>query len=92
MISGYGVDFEDRCGRIAEPYMADKDLDKSKHVVGLIIAGRPLEERHRDHALGGKWVGSRDCHIEPDWVLIYRVDGESLYLECTGTHGELFRT
>jgi mRNA interferase YafQ len=68
-----------------------KDLDKLKHVVGMIIAGRPLEERHRDHALGGNWVGSRDCHIESDWVLIYRVDGESLYLERTGTHSDLFR-
>lgn len=68
-----------------------KDLDKLKHVVGMIISGQSLEERHRDHALGGNWIGSRDCHIEPDWVLIYRVDGESLYLERTGTHSDLFR-
>ena len=68
-----------------------KDLEKLKHVVGLIFDGMPLEERHRDHALTGNWVGSRDCHIEPDWILIYRVEGESLYLERTGTHSDLFK-
>jgi mRNA interferase YafQ len=68
-----------------------KDIDKLKDVVGLIIKDQPLSERHRDHGLGGKWSGSRDCHIEPDWVLIYRVDGDALYLERTGTHSDLFR-
>ena len=68
-----------------------QDLEKLKYVVGLIIDGKPFEERHRDHALGSNWVGSRDCHIEPDWILIYRVEGEYLYLERTGTHSDLFR-
>ena len=68
-----------------------KDLDKLKHIVGLIIDDQPLDERHRDHALGGNWSSSRDCHIEPDWVLTYRVDENSLYLERTGTHSDLFR-
>ena len=68
-----------------------KDLEKLKHVVGLIFDGKPLDERHRDHALTGNWVGSRDCHIEPDWILIYRVEDESLYLERTGTHSDLFK-
>lgn len=68
-----------------------RDLDKLKEVVRIIAAGEPLEPRHRDHALGGKWHGSRDCHIEPDWLLIYRVNQESLYLERTGSHSDLFR-
>lgn len=68
-----------------------KEIDKLKYVVGLIIKDQPLEERFRDHALGGNWAGSRDCHIEPDWVLIYRVDGDALYLERTGSHSDLFR-
>lgn len=68
-----------------------KDIDKLKHVVGLIIKDQPLNERHRDHGLAGKWSGSRDCHIQPDWVLIYRVDGDALYLERTGTHSDLFK-
>lgn len=68
-----------------------KDLDKLKHVIGLIVEGQPLEAHHRDHSLAGDWSGSRDCHIEPDWVLIYRVDDRSLYLERTGSHSDLFR-
>jgi mRNA interferase YafQ len=68
-----------------------KDLGKVKEVVSAIAKSEAMEERHRDHALSGKWSGSRDCHIEPDWILIYRVDGESLFLERTGSHSDLFR-
>jgi len=68
-----------------------KDLGKLKEVVSAIAKSEAMEERHRDHALSGKWSGSRDCHIEPDWILIYRVDGESLFLERTGSHSDLFR-
>ena len=68
-----------------------KDLGKLKEVVGAIANGETLEERHRDHALSGNWSGSRDCHVEPDWILIYRVDGEFLFLERTGSHSDLFR-
>lgn len=68
-----------------------KDLGKLKGVITVIATGEVLDERHRDHALCGKWIGSRDCHIEPDWILIYRVDGESLFLERTGSHSDLFR-
>jgi len=68
-----------------------KDLSKLKEVVCAISKSEALEDRHRDHALSGEWSGSRDCHIEPDWILIYRVDGESLFLERTGSHSDLFR-
>lgn len=67
-----------------------KDIEKLKSVVKVISAGEPLEERHHDHPLSGKWTGSRDCHVEPDWILIYRVDGDCLYLERTGGHSDLF--
>lgn len=67
-----------------------KNIEKLKDVVRSIAAGEALEERHRNHALAGNWDGSRDCHIEPDWILIYRVDGECLFLERTGTHSDLF--
>jgi mRNA interferase YafQ len=50
-----------------------KDLEKLKSVITVILAGEPMEERHHDHPLSGKWTGSRDCHVEPDWVLIYRI-------------------
>lgn len=68
-----------------------KDLEKLGNVVRLLAADEPLEEKHRDHALIGRWVGSRDCHLEPDWILIYRNESESLYLERSGSHSDLFK-
>ena len=68
-----------------------RDLSKFKEVVSIIAEGESLEIRHRDHALSGNWSGSRDCHIEPDWILIYRVDGENLFLERTGSDSDLFK-
>lgn len=68
-----------------------KDLDKLKEVVSKLAEAAPLEPRHRDHPLTGKWIRSRDCHIEPDWILIYTLAGDSLRLERTGTHSDLFR-
>lgn len=68
-----------------------KDLQKLKQIIEWVISGNPLPEKYRDHALTGNWSGSRDCHIEPDWILIYRINDNSLYLERTGTHSDLFR-
>jgi mRNA interferase YafQ len=68
-----------------------KNFDKLKDVVGSIADGLKLDARYKDHALGGDWVGSRDCHIEPDWVLIYRVEEDLVYLERTGSHSDLFK-
>lgn len=68
-----------------------KDVSKLKEIISAIADSEALEERHRDHALSGNWAGSRDCHIEPDWLLIYRVDGDFLFLERTGSHSDLFR-
>ena len=68
-----------------------KDLEKLGNVVRLLAADELLEEKHRDHALIGRWVGSRDCHIEPDWILIYRNEPVSLYLERSGSHSDLFK-
>ena len=67
-----------------------KRLDKLKEVVRTLAGGGPLDARHRDHALRGNWTGCRDCHIEPDWLLIYTTDESSLRLERTGTHSDLF--
>ena len=68
-----------------------KDLSKLKEVVSAIANSEVLEECQRYHALSGNWSGSRDCHIEPDWILIYRVAGDYLFLERTGSHSDLFR-
>ncbi len=66
------------------------DLTKLEAVVIRLVAELPLEERHRDHALAGNWRGYRDCHIEPDWLLIYHVIDDELQLTRTGSHAELF--
>ena len=68
-----------------------KDIQKLKEIVRQIANGEMLDARHRDHALTGSRHGSRDCHVEPDWLLIYRKDDDSLYLERSGTHSDLFR-
>jgi len=68
-----------------------KEIEKLKAILKRIADGKPLEARHRDHALDGLLKGSRDRHIEPDWLLIYRADCESLFLERTGSHSDLFR-
>ena len=69
-----------------------KDLDKLRAVVDALVAGGVLEERHRDHALVGGYRGSRECHVEPDWLLIYEATDEEVVLIRTGTHADLFRT
>ena len=68
-----------------------KDLEKLGDVVRRLAADEPLEEKPRDHALLGRWVGSRDCHVEPDWILIYRNEPDLLYLERSGSHSDLFK-
>lgn len=67
-----------------------KDMTKLREVIVLLIEGRPLPPRYEDHPLGGDWKHFRDCHIEPDWLLIYKIDGNDLHLVRTGTHSDLF--
>jgi mRNA interferase YafQ len=67
-----------------------KDLSKLRLVIHLLIDESPLPVRLRDHPLKGEWKLHHDLHIEPDWILIYRIDGNSVYFERTGTHADLF--
>lgn len=67
-----------------------KDIGKLKSVIDLLIAQQPLPPKNRDHQLSGNWAGHRDCHIEPDWLLIYKLLEDELRLERTGTHSDLF--
>jgi len=67
------------------------DLQKLKEVVNLLAEGTPLPVSHRDHQLIGPWKPSRDCHIEPDLILIYSAGKDFLRLERTGTHSDLFK-
>ena len=68
-----------------------KDLHKLQEIVRLLATGSPLAPKHSDHPLIGPWAPSRDCHVEPDWILIYTADEDSLRLERTGTHSDLFK-
>jgi len=67
-----------------------KDLGKLKAIVDILIAGETLPDRCVDHALSGTWAGWRDCHIEPDWILIYKIAPDTLTLGRTGSHSDLF--
>ena len=69
----------------------NKDLNKLKAVIEVLSSGQNLDEKYRDHQLSGKWKEHRDCHIESDWILIYRLTSHSLYLERTGSHSDLFK-
>ena len=59
-------------------------------VIEILVDQQTLEEKHRDHFLIGDWKGYRECHIQPDWLLIYRVEGDELQLVRTGSHADLF--
>lgn len=61
-------------------------------VVDMLAAGKPLPEKYKDHNLSGNYGGCRECHITPDWLLIYEVEEDELilYLTRTGTHSDLF--
>lgn len=67
-----------------------KDMAKLRQMLLLLLGGEPLPERYRDHPLRGNWNGYRDLHIEPDWLLIYKVVGDELHLARTGSHSDLF--
>lgn len=64
-----------------------------EEVITILATGKTLPEKNKDHALSGNWVGHRECHIQPDWLLLYRIENEVLVLTLarTGTHSDLFR-
>lgn len=68
------------------------DLSELQIVLDRLCAEEPLDERYRDHALAGNYVGFRECHVRPDWLLIYAIDKGELILTAsrTGTHSDLF--
>ena len=59
-------------------------------VVGIIQRGGRLPAKHRPHKLSGEWAGFWECHVTPDWLLIWHDDGEEIALTRTGTHSDLF--
>lgn len=67
-----------------------KDMDKLKTLLGLLMGGVPLPANYLVHPLKGGWRGFRDAHIEPDWLLIYKIAGDVVRFERTGRHTDLF--
>ena len=69
-----------------------KNMTLLQTVIDDLLAEKVLDEKYLDHPLAGKYVGFRECHIQPDWLLIYTVDGGQLILVAarTGTHSDLF--
>ena len=67
-----------------------KSMKKLIDIMDKLMNEEPLEQKHRDHNLTGDYVGCRECHIEPDWLLIYSKTDCDIYFIRTGTHSDLF--
>lgn len=67
------------------------DLKLLENVIDKLLIPEPLEAKNREHDLKGNYSGYKECHISPDWLLIYRYNGEYLELARTGTHSDLFK-
>ena len=67
-------------------------IDLLDDVIRMLSRGELLPEKYRDHTLTGNWIGYRECHLLPDWLLVYRVEDDILVLTLvrTGTHSDLF--
>jgi len=68
------------------------DMSLLDECIRMLAARTELPPKFRDHDLTGKWTGHRECHVQPDWLLIYRIEGNDLILVLTrtGSHGDLF--
>lgn len=69
------------------------EIDMLEDIIAALATGEPLPARNKDHPLTGGWIGYRECHIRPDWLLIYRMEEDVLVLTLirTGTHSDLFQ-
>lgn len=68
------------------------DIEKIKNVISVLASGKTLEAKYCDHPLTGDYGGYRECHIQPDWLLVYQINENKLilFLARTGTHSDLF--
>lgn len=68
------------------------DISLLEEVITKLVEQVPLDEKYRDHSLQGEWAGFRECHIMPDWLLIYKIKNDilTLVLARTGSHSDLF--
>ena len=68
------------------------NIDLLDDIIRALSRGEALPEKNKDHELSGNWVGHRECHVQPDWLLVYRIDNDILVLTLarTGTHSDIF--
>jgi mRNA interferase YafQ len=68
-----------------------KDLNKIKKIMEMLLEGTKLSSKYCDHQLTGNYASRRECHIEPDWLLVYKIVRDEIIFERTGTHSDLFK-
>lgn len=68
-----------------------KNMDELKKVILMLVDEKPLPVKYQDHALIGNYSDCRECHIQPDWLLIYMLMGDQIHFVRTGSHSDLFR-
>jgi mRNA interferase YafQ len=66
------------------------DMEVLKFVLNEIIEERELDQKFKNHKLSGNWKGRLECHLAPDWLLIYKIEDRTVIFERTGTHSDLF--
>ncbi|MBQ6206686.1 MAG: type II toxin-antitoxin system YafQ family toxin [Oscillospiraceae bacterium] len=89
----YKIQYTSRMKRDAKRMKRQgKDMSKLVRVLALLSSGNPLPQNYRDHSLSGNLSDFRECHIEPDWLLMYQIYEDTLILSATatGSHAELF--
>jgi addiction module toxin component, YafQ family/addiction module toxin, RelE/StbE family len=69
---------------------ANLDISELEKVINTLASEKPLDVKYKDHILKGDYVNHRECHIRPDWLLIYQIEKDTLKLVRTGTHSELY--
>ena len=67
-----------------------KDIELLQGIISLLVSEKKLASRHRDHSLKGSFKNFRECHVESDWLLIYKIEEDHIYFSRTGTHSDLF--
>lgn len=65
-------------------------MGKLKNVMLKLASEEILDPKYHDHPLKGDWAGYRECHVEPNWLLIYKIEGSDIIFERTGSHSDLF--
>ena len=68
----------------------NKNIQSLEEIITFLISEKGLSHQYRDHPLKGKFKNFRECHIESDWLLIYKQEGDNIYFIRTGTHSDLF--